>query len=175
MQALIKTSSKAGYETKILNAVEEVNAEQKYLIPAKVCARFGDDLTGRVFGVWGLAFKPDTDDMRESAAITIINELTKRGAEIKAYDPKAEEEAKTCYLKDNDSVKYYDSKYSVLVDADAMILVTEWKEFRQPDFGEMKKRLKAPIIFDGRNQYDALALKEKGFEYYQIGVNSIHL
>ncbi len=175
VQALIKTSSKAGYETKILNAVEEVNAEQKYLIPAKVCARFGEDLTGRVFGVWGLAFKPDTDDMRESAAITIINELTTRGAEIKAYDPKAEEEAKTCYLKDNDSVKYYDSKYSVLVDADAMILVTEWKEFRQPDFGEMKKRLKAPIIFDGRNQYDALALKEKGFEYYQIGVNSIHL
>lgn len=173
VQALIKTSSKAGYETKILNAVEEVNAEQKYLIPKKVCRRFGEDLTGKVFGVWGLAFKPDTDDMRESAAITIINELTKRGAVIKAYDPKAEEEAKTCYLKGNGSVKYYDSKYSVLVDADAVILVTEWKEFRQPDFGEMKKRLKAPIIFDGRNQYDMRILKEKGFEYYQIGVDSV--
>ncbi len=175
VQALIKTSSKAGYETKILNAVEEVNAEQKNLIPMKVCRKFGEDLTGRVFGVWGLAFKPDTDDMRESAAITIINELTKRGAAVKAYDPKAEEEAKTCYLKDNSSVKYYDSKYSVLVDADAMILVTDWKEFRQPDFGEMKKRLKTPVIFDGRNQYDAEALREKGFEYYQIGVNSINL
>ncbi len=175
VQALIRTSSKAGYETKILNAVEEVNTEQKRLIPRKICRRFGEDLTGKVFGVWGLAFKPDTDDMRESAAITIINELTKRGALIKAYDPKAENEAKTCYLKGNDKISYYDSKYSVLVDADAMVLVTDWKEFRQPDFEEMKKRLKSPVVFDGRNQYDMAVLKEKGFEYYQIGVNNINL
>ena len=172
VQALIQTSGAAGYETKILNAVEEVNVRQKYLIPEKVEKRFGTDLSGMTFGVWGLAFKPDTDDMRQSAAITIIEELTKRGAEIKAYDPKAEKEAKTCYLKDNENVTYFDSKYTVLVDADALILITEWKEFRQPDFEEIKKRLKQPIIFDGRNQYDMEAMKEKGFEYYQIGVSA---
>ncbi len=171
VQALIQTSSAAGYETKILNAVEEVNAQQKYLIPEKVEKLFGKDLTGMTFAVWGLAFKPDTDDMRHSAAITIIGELTKRGARVKAYDPKAEKEAKTCYLKDNENVAYYDSKYTVLVDADALVLITEWKEFRQPDFEEIKKRLKQPVIFDGRNQYDLAAMKERGFEYYQIGVS----
>ena len=170
VQALIKTSKDYGYTTKILNAVEEVNAEQKKVIPRKVIERFGGDLKGMAFGVWGLAFKPDTDDMRQAASITIINELTKRGAKIKAYDPKAEEEAKICYLKDNANVEYCDSKYTVLVDSDALILVTEWKEFRQPDFIEIKKRLKKPIIFDGRNQYDMDSLCEKGFEYYQIGV-----
>jgi len=170
VQALIKTSGDYGYETKILKAVENVNAEQKQVIPAKVVKRFGEDLSGKTFGVWGLAFKPNTDDMRMSAAITIINELTKRGAKIKAYDPKAVKEAKECYLKGNANVEYCDSKYTTLVDADAMIMVTEWKEFRQPDFFEIKQRLKNPVIFDGRNQYDAEQLKELGFEYYQIGV-----
>lgn len=172
VQALIKTSADFGYETKVLNAVEEVNFEQKHVIPRKVVERFGEDLTGMTFGVWGLAFKPDTDDMRQAAAITIINELKKRGAKVKAYDPKAEREAKECYLKGNSNVEYCDSKYTVLVDADAMILVTEWKEFRQPDFDEIKKRLKNSIIFDGRNQYDPETMKAKGFEYYQIGVSS---
>ena len=126
--------------------------------------------------MWGLAFKPDTDDMRQSAAITIIDELTKQGAFVKAYDPKAEEQAKNCYLKDNERVTYCDSKYTVLAGADALILVTEWKEFRQPDFEEIKKRLKNPVIFDGRNQYDSTSLKRKGFEYYQIGVgNAVQL
>ena len=170
VQALIKTSEEFGYKSRILKAVEDVNNDQKLVIPKKVVKRFGEDLTGRSFGVWGLSFKPKTDDMRESSAITIINELTKRGAKIKAYDPKAEEEAKTCYLKGNDSVEYCDSKYTTLIDSDAMILVTEWKEFRAPDFTEMKLRLKTPIIFDGRNQYDKERLKEQGFEYYQIGV-----
>ncbi len=170
VQALIKTSEEFGYKSRILKAVEDVNNDQKLVIPQKVVKRFGEDLTGRSFGVWGLSFKPKTDDMRESSAITIINELTKRGAKIKAYDPKAEEEAKTCYLKGNDSVEYCDSKYTTLIDSDAMILVTEWKEFRAPDFTEMKLRLKTPIIFDGRNQYDKERLKEQGFEYYQIGV-----
>ncbi len=172
VQALIKTSKDFGYTTKILNAVEEVNFEQKHVIPRKVVERFGEDLTGKTFAIWGLAFKPDTDDMRQAAAITIINELTKRGAKVKAYDPKAEKEARVCYLKDNKNVEYCDSKYTVLVDADAMILVTEWKEFRQPDFIEIKKRLKNPVIFDGRNQFDAHSLSDKGFEYYQIGVSS---
>lgn len=172
VQALIKTSHDFGYETKILRAVEDVNAEQKQVIPAKVVSRFGEDLTGKTFAVWGLAFKPNTDDMRMSAAITIINELTKRGAKIKAYDPKAVKEAKECYLKGNDSVEYCESKYTTLVGADAMIMVTEWKEFRQPDFEEMKHRLKTPIIFDGRNQYEQEHLAEMGFEYYQIGVGT---
>lgn len=108
--------------------------------------------------------------MRQAASITIIKELTERGATVTAYDPKAVKEAQTCYLKDNDKVTYVTSKYTALNDADAMILVTEWKEFRSPDMDEIKKRLKNPIIFDGRNQYDARELKKQGFEYYQIGV-----
>lgn len=170
VQALIKTSEAFGYKTKILNAVEEVNQSQKYIIPEKIEKRFGEDLNGKTFAVWGLAFKPDTDDMRQAAAITIIEELTKRGAKVKAYDPKAEQEAQECYLKDNDNVIYLDSKYEALKEADAMILATEWKEFKAPDFIEMKKLLKQPVIFDGRNQYDAERMDELGFEYYQIGV-----
>lgn len=170
VQALIRTSHQYGYMPQMLEAVEAVNFRQKQVIPAKVVKRFGEDLTGKTFAVWGLSFKPDTDDMRESAAITIINELTAKGAKIKAYDPKAVEEAKNCYLKGNDKVEYMDSKYDALNDADAMILVTEWKEFRSPDMDEIKKRLKNAIVFDGRNQYDKKMMKRNGFEYYQIGV-----
>ncbi len=170
VQALIKTSEQYGHIPHILEAVETVNANQKLVIPRKVIERFGKDLTGFNFAIWGLAFKPDTDDMRQAASITIIKELTERGATITAYDPKAVKEAQTCYLKDNDKVTYVTSKYTALNDADAMILVTEWKEFRSPDMDEIKKRLKNPIIFDGRNQYDAKDLKKQGFEYYQIGV-----
>ena len=170
VQALIRTSHAYGYEPQMLQAVEDVNNRQKQVIPAKVAKRFGEDLTGKTFAVWGLSFKPDTDDMRESAAITIINELTERGARITAYDPKAVREAKECYLKDNTNITYVDSKYDALNDADAMILITEWKEFRQPDFIEIAKRLKNPVIFDGRNQYDKKKLKKMGMEYYQIGV-----
>ena len=170
VQALIKTSSDYGYETRILNAVENVNADQKMVLVRKVVKKYGEDLSGKTFAVWGLAFKPKTDDMRQAPAITLIQELTKRGAKIKAYDPKAVKEAKECYLKGNENIEYCESKYSALVDADAMILVTEWKEFRAPDFYEIKQRLKNPVIFDGRNQYDAERLEEQGFEYYQIGV-----
>lgn len=170
VEALIKTSKEYGYTAKILESVEEVNKHQKTVIAKKVVKRFGENLTGKTFAVWGLAFKPETDDMRESSAITIINELTKRGAKIKAYDPKAIEEAKICYLKDNKNVEYVYSKYSALKQADALILVTEWKEFRSPDFEEISKRLNNKIIFDGRNQYDGSSLQKLGFEYYQIGV-----
>lgn len=169
VQALIKTSHDFGYEPQVLQAVEDVNHRQKHVIAKKVLQRFGDDLTGRVFAVWGLSFKPDTDDMRESAAITIIHDLVSHGAKIVAYDPKAVNEAKVCYLKDVE-VDYVESKYDAVKDADALILVTEWKEFRQPDFGEIKKLLRQPVIFDGRNQYDAKRLEKKGIEYYQIGV-----
>lgn len=170
VQALIKTSDDYGYKTRILNAVEDVNADQKLIIPNKIAKKYGEDLTGKTFAVWGLAFKPKTDDMRCSSAITIINELTRRGAKVKAYDPKATEEAKNCYLKGNDNVEYCESKYTALVGSEAMILVTEWKEFRAPDFGEIKQRLNKPVIFDGRNQYDKERMEEMGFEYYQIGV-----
>lgn len=170
VQALIKTSADYGYETRILNAVEHVNADQKMVLVRKIVKKYGEDLTGKTFAVWGLAFKPKTDDMRQAPAITLIQELTKRGAKIKAYDPKAVNEAKECYLKGNEKVEYCESKYSALIDSDAMILVTEWKEFRAPDFYEIKQRLKNPVIFDGRNQYNADRLEELGFEYYQIGV-----
>lgn len=170
VQALIRTSRAMGYEPEILDAVEKVNFEQKKVIPHKIKKKFGDDLTGKRFAVWGLAFKPNTDDMREAAAITIINELTERGAEIVAYDPKAVNEAKNCYLKENEKISYAESKYEALKKADALILITEWIEFRQPDFEEIKKLLNQPIIFDGRNQYDRNILMSKGIEYYPIGV-----
>lgn len=170
VQALIKTSAHNGYTPRILQAVEEVNQDQKKLIPEKVVKRYGKDLNGLTFAAWGLAFKPDTDDMRQSAAIVIIEELTKRGARVNAYDPKAINEAKHCYLKGNKSVTYFDGKYDSLNGCDAMILITEWKEFRSPNFNLMKEMLKAPVIFDGRNQYDLNEMKEAGFEYYQIGV-----
>ena len=169
VKALIQTSRQYDYEPKMLEAVEAVNHYQKRVIPEKIVNMYGEDLRGMRFAVWGLAFKPDTDDMRESPAITIINELTKRGAEVTAYDPKAINEAKSYYLKDNDKITYADSKYEALKDADALILITEWKEFRQPDFDKIAKLLKSPIIFDGRNQYDKKRLSKNGIEYYQIG------
>lgn len=170
VQALIRTSQEYGYRAELLEAVEEVNRRQKYVLVEKVLKRFGEDLAGRTFAVWGLAFKPETDDMREASAITLIRELTSHGASVKAYDPKAWKEAQTCYLKDAARVEYVNSKYDALDHADAMILVTEWKEFRSPDFEEMGKRMKHKILFDGRNQYDRKNLEHSGFEYYQIGV-----
>ena len=172
VQALIKTGSEYGCDTRILNAVEDVNADQKMILVKKIIKKWGEDLAGMTFAVWGLSFKPKTDDMRYAPAITIINELTNRGAGVKAFDPKAQREAKECYLKDNENVEYCESKYDALTGADAMILVTEWKEFRAPDFLEIRQRLKNPVIFDGRNQYDAESLKNMGFEYYQIGVGN---
>lgn len=172
VQALVRTSHQFGYEPQMLEAVEAVNKRQKLVIPRKIVKRFGEDLTGMNFAVWGLSFKPDTDDMRESAAITIINELTKWGARVTAYDPKAMNEAKECYLKGNDSVSYVESKYEALKEADALILITEWKEFRQPDMEEIKNLLKNPVIFDGRNQYDKRMMRKLEIEYYQIGVGT---
>lgn len=172
VQALIKTASQYGYESKLLQSVEDVNHAQKMVLVRKVKERFGDDLSGKTLATWGLAFKPDTDDMRESPAITIISELTAAGAKIRAYDPKAVKEAKECYLKGNENITYCESKYEALKDADALILITEWKEFRSPDFYEIKRLLKEPVIFDGRNQFDAKRVKEYGIDYYQIGVRA---
>jgi UDPglucose 6-dehydrogenase len=171
VQALAKTAKDFGYTPRILDAVEAVNYDQKKVISNKVIARFGEDLGGMTFGIWGLSFKPETDDMREASSITIINELTSRGANVVAYDPKARHEAESYYLKGNDRVSYVDdNKYDVLKGADALILITEWQEFRSPDFDEMKKLLKSPIFFDGRNQFHKERMAEMGFEYFQIGV-----
>ena len=169
VKALKKTAQEHGYNAELITAVEDVNDKQKMVIAHKVVNRFGADLTGKTFAVWGLAFKPQTDDMREAPAINIINELVKRGAHIQAYDPKAMDEAKHFYLKNVPNVAYFNSKYETLAGANAMILLTEWKEFRSPDFEELKQQLKEPIIFDGRNQYNSQMMEDLGFEYFQIG------
>lgn len=169
VKALKKIAEEHNYKAQLIESVEEVNNRQKFVIAEKVVRRFGEDLSGKVFGIWGLSFKPGTDDMREAPAIYVINELIKRGAKVKAYDPKAIDEAKKIYLREVENIEYYESKYNVLKEAEALILLTEWKEFRSPDFEEIKEKLKKPIIFDGRNQYIAYDLEKKGFEYYLIG------
>jgi len=169
VKALKKIAEEHGYNANLISSVENVNDAQKLVIANKVIARFGENLKGKTFGLWGLAFKPGTDDMREAPSIYVVKELVKRGAKIKAYDPKAIEEAKEFYLKGIKEVSYCSSKYEVLKDSEALILLTEWKEFRSPDFEEIKTQLKMPVIFDGRNQYNAFNLEAKGFEYFQIG------
>ncbi|WP_396590096.1 UDP-glucose dehydrogenase family protein [Allomuricauda sp. R78024] len=169
VKALKKTASDYGYQAQLIGAVEDVNDRQKFVIAEKIIKRFGENLSEKTFSIWGLAFKPGTDDMREAPAIYVVKELSKRGAKILAYDPKAIDEAKHFYLKDVPNVDYRDSKYEVLENSDALVLLTEWKEFRSPDFDEIKKQLNQAIIFDGRNQYNDALMQEKGFEYFQIG------
>ena len=172
VRALEKSAKDVGYTAKILNAVQEVNEKQKMLLVEKIVRHFGENLQGLSFCVWGLSFKPETDDMREASSLVLINELTKRGARIQAYDPKAYEQARF-YLKDKlSSITFMESKYSALQGCVALVLLTEWREFRSPDFGEIAKLLKEPIIFDGRNIYQHCALESKGFAYYQIGVGN---
>jgi UDPglucose 6-dehydrogenase len=169
VKALQKTALSYGYEPQIIQAVEQVNDQQKLRIAQKVVSHFGEDLSGKRFAVWGLAFKPETDDMREAPAIYIIQELVKRGASVTAFDPKAMKEAKEHYLKDLAGVSYVDQKYEAVHGADALILLTEWKTFRSPDFEQIKESLNEPVIFDGRNQYNEKLLTKMGFSYYQIG------
>jgi UDPglucose 6-dehydrogenase len=170
VQALVNTGRQYGYEPQLLQSVEDINNRQKHILADKVKSKYGDDLTGRQFGVWGLSFKPGTDDMRDAPSITIINDLTTAGAKIFAYDDKAKEEARTYYLKGNENVIYVENKYDAIRNVDALLLITEWKEFRSPDFAEMKKLMKYPVIFDGRNQYDPSITNKYGFELHQIGM-----
>jgi len=165
VKGLINTSIENGYIPSILSMVDEVNESQKMIIVDKITKRFGDDLSGLTFGVWGLSFKPQTDDVRSAPSITIISELLKRGAKVKAYDPKAVETFKSIFSED---IEYVKSKYDVLDDSNALILITEWKEFRSLDLDELSKRLKQKIIFDGRNIYPK-RIEDEGFELYQIG------
>jgi UDPglucose 6-dehydrogenase len=173
VKSLIKVSENAGYIPQILQGVEDVNNRQKTVLAGKIAKYFGEDLTELTFAVWGLSFKPNTDDMRESAAVTVIKALIQKGAKVQVYDPKAMETAKTEYFADAKNVSFGQAKYDVLKNADALLLLTEWKEFLSPDFGIIKSELKKAVIFDGRNQYDAAALAAAGIEYVQIGVDVI--
>lgn len=170
VKALSKIALENGVNPKVICAVEQVNYEQKRILGKKIVQHFGNDLSERQICLWGLSFKPETDDMREATSIVLINELIARGAVVKAYDPRAMQEAQQFYLKGIPNILYAKNKYDALENCDCLVLVTEWKEFRSPDFLEIKERLKTPIIFDGRNQYNAKRLKELGFTYYEIGV-----
>jgi len=168
VKALIKTAQENGYQMRVLQSVEDVNDDQKSVLVNKVKSHFGRDLSGMTFAVWGLSFKPKTDDMREAPSIVIINQLLALGAQVKAFDPVAMEEAH----KDlGDTITYTKDEYEALVDADALLLVTEWPEFRIPNFTVVNKLLKNKIIFDGRNVYDQEEMKELGYTYYGIGLN----
>jgi UDPglucose 6-dehydrogenase len=168
VKALQRTASQEGVRLRILQAVEEANELQKRRLVQKVTARLGEKLEGKRFALWGLAFKPNTDDMREAPSRVVIRELLERGASICAYDPVAMPEAQHIFRAEP-RVTYADTPLSALDGADALVIVTEWKEFRSPDFGAIKQRLKQPLIFDGRNLYDPALVKESGLEYYSIG------
>ena len=170
VQALIKTAQDHHYTPHILEAVEKVNKKQKEVLGAKINRYFDGDLLGKTIALWGLAFKPDTDDMRDASSITLVKYLVNQGAKVVAYDPEAMEVAQEYYFKNLEGITYVTDKYEALQGADAMVLVTEWKEFRSPDFNDIKTKLSNPVIFDGRNQYDAIELAKKGFTYFQIGV-----
>ena len=169
VQALINTSKVHGYEPKILSNVEIVNKNQKMVLVNKVTDRFGEDLSGLTFAIWGLAFKPGTDDVREATSLVVASEIVKRGGKIKAYDSQATEEFKKAMDEELlKSIEFVTNRYGAIVDADALILITEWKEFRNPDFDFLLEQLKEKVIFDGRNIYDK-KIENKGFELYQIG------
>ena len=169
INSLLKQAESVGYKPTILREVETTNQRQKQVLVNKILQRFESNIKNKVFAVWGLTFKPNTNDMRESPAIDIIKTLEKEGAFIQAYDPKAIEQAKEIYLKDQKNVTYYNDKYSCLENADALIVVTEWKEFRLPDFHILYKKLKEHIIFDGRNLYNSVEISTFNIEYHQIG------
>ena len=168
VQALEKTAKETGYDFKILGAVTQVNNHQKQVLHKRIVKHFEGDLTGKVFALWGLAFKPDTDDIREAPALYLIDDLTKAGARVVAYDPEAADNVRQIY-KDNSAVAVANSQYNALDAADALVVLTEWKVFREPDFAEMRKRLKTPLIFDGRNLYDLEEMQAEGFTYKSIG------
>jgi len=167
VQAVVRTAAELGYDFKILQAVEAVNERQKHLLVEMVQKHFGKDLKGRRFAVWGLAFKPNTDDMREAPAVVVIEGLLAAGAQVTAYDPEAMDECKKRHL--GDKIDYAEVPMAALDGADALVLVTEWNEFRRPDFEAVKAGLKTPVVFDGRNIYSRATLERLGFTYHGIG------
>lgn len=177
VKALIKTSKDHDFEPDLLNAVEKRNALQKKLLASKVIKRFGKDLSGKIFCMWGLSFKPGTDDVREASSLDIIQELILSGATIKAFDPVAMDQAEKEFPGDwfrSGRLVFEANQYKALENSDALLLVTEWKTFRQPDFNLMAETMKHRVIFDGRNQYDPEELSEAGFEYHGIGREKKH-
>ena len=168
VQALMRTAAGSGLELKILKSVEAVNQRQKSVLLEKIVKRFGENLSGRHFAVWGLAFKPNTDDMREAPSRVLIDGLHERGATVAAYDPVAMNEARHLYGS-QDFLRFASSPEDTLVEADALVIVTEWKEFRSPDFDEIKATLRHPLIYDGRNLYEPALVREAGLEYFGIG------
>jgi len=168
IKALIHMASALGYDSHILKAVEEVNALQKMVLVDKLVSHYGSDLTGKCFAIWGLAFKPQTDDMREAPAIVIIDALIALGATIRAYDPVAMDEARKIFGNNTD-ITFCESEYQAVENTDAMLLITEWHQFRYPDFTLLKELMRTPVILDGRNQYNPTSVKELGFSYYAIG------
>ncbi len=168
VKALIKTSDELGYDLAVLKAVEGVNERQKSVLFAKAMKYFNGELKGKTFAMWGLSFKPQTDDMREAPSLVVIKKLLDAGAKVKAYDPVAIKEAKRIL---GDSIEYYDDMYEALIDTDGLFVITEWPEFKLPTFKVVKKLLNSPVIFDGRNIYDVSDMKANGFDYFGIGVN----
>ena len=168
VKALIRTGQDNGMRLGVLQAVEEANERQKQVLVDRVLARFGEDLSGRTFAIWGLAFKPNTDDMREAPSRVIISELTRRGAAIQAYDPVAMPEARRV-LEGTPRLTFVDHQSAALEGADALLIVTEWKEFRTPDFDHIKATLKQPLVLDGRNLYEPALMREFGIDYVGVG------
>jgi UDPglucose 6-dehydrogenase len=169
VKALIKTATdKAGIDLKVLSAVEEANDLQKHVLSRKVKAKLGDDLSGKHFAVWGLAFKPNTDDMRDAPSRALLADLFAAGATVTAYDPVAMSEAQRIF-GDEPRLRYTEKAMDALDGADALIIVTEWKEFRSADLDTIKQKLKAPLVFDGRNLYDPQFVRSQGVEYFPIG------
>lgn len=166
VSALMNTSTVHNYDFKILKAVEDVNLRQKQIIVEKMRKHFNGKLRGARIALWGLAFKPNTDDIREAPSLTIIDLLLNEGAALQLYDPVAMEETQR---RLRDAAKFYENNYEALEGADALVIVTEWNEFRRPDFERMKTLMRQPVIFDGRNIYDPVRIREKGFAYYGIG------
>ena len=169
VKALIKTAKDFNCDSSLLESADIVNKKQRMLFVDKILNYYDNDIKDKTFAIWGLAFKPKTNDMREAPSITIINELLNKGAKIKAYDPKAFDLAKLIF---GDKITYSKNAYDALIDSNALLLLTEWNEFRRPDFDRIKSLLKTPVIFDGRNQYDSNRLKNKGFSYFCVGKKS---
>jgi UDPglucose 6-dehydrogenase len=168
VQALIRTSDNIGYDAKVLKAVEARNFEQKTTLFEKIAHHYDNDLAGKTFALWGLSFKPNTDDMRESPSRVLMEALWEAGAQVKAYDPEAMEETQRIYGT-RDDLTLCGTKESALKEADALVIVTEWQSFRAPDFELIKQQLKNPLIFDGRNLYEPGRMQRKGFTYYSVG------
>lgn len=169
VQALIKTAGEYHYDLRVLKAVEEVNKDQKLIIFNKILKFFGGDINGKTIALWGLSFKPQTDDMREAPSLIIVKKLLEAGAKVKAYDPIATKEAKHHF---GDSITYCDEQYETLLDADCLAILTEWPEFKFPNFKIIRKLLNHPAVFDGRNIYDKNEMKQLGFDYFCIGIDT---